>query len=215
MCTQPVGERLRSPVGQHIHDPAGLDVDQDSAVGAALAEGKLVHPEHPRRTIGNRRWFEEAEQLAAARRQVQLTAEPFARSPSELGGDGPQPLPGAETGALVTLTQSLDLFDEGLPPTPCPLTEEAPHTQPDLQLLASQRPLCEAALVAGVHPPGSGLATGTSRRRTACHRGHRQHVRSEHHLVQPHVHPREQHIIQRADPHTEEIPCRIVPALLR
>lgn len=41
--------------GQHVHDPAGFDVDQHGSVGAALAEGELVHPQHPRRTVRHRR----------------------------------------------------------------------------------------------------------------------------------------------------------------
>ncbi|PNG89768.1 hypothetical protein SMF913_25233 [Streptomyces malaysiensis] len=38
----------------HIHDPAGFHVDQHGAIGAALAEGELVHPQHPRSTVRHR-----------------------------------------------------------------------------------------------------------------------------------------------------------------
>ncbi|MGK3945011.1 hypothetical protein ABK046_42295 [Streptomyces caeruleatus] len=51
MVLEPGRERLRGAVGQYVHYPADRDVDQHGAVGAAPAEGELVHPQHLRRTI--------------------------------------------------------------------------------------------------------------------------------------------------------------------
>lgn len=46
---EPGGHRRRGPVGQQINRTAPIDVHQDRAVVASLAQGELVHPEHPRR----------------------------------------------------------------------------------------------------------------------------------------------------------------------
>lgn len=46
---EPGGHRRRGPVGQQINWTARVDVHQDRAVVVSLAQGELVHPEHPRR----------------------------------------------------------------------------------------------------------------------------------------------------------------------
>lgn len=62
-------ERLRGAVGQHVYDPVGFDVAQDSAAGAALAEGEFVHAQHPRSPVRHRRCCQEPEPLVPARGQ--------------------------------------------------------------------------------------------------------------------------------------------------
>lgn len=54
LFAQPGGEGRRIPVGQDVHHPGRLNVDQDSAVTPALAEGELVDSQHPRRLLGHR-----------------------------------------------------------------------------------------------------------------------------------------------------------------
>ena len=43
MLKQPVGEPRCPAVGQQVHGPAGVHVDNDGAVGIALAEREVVH----------------------------------------------------------------------------------------------------------------------------------------------------------------------------
>jgi hypothetical protein len=70
---EPARERFRGAVGKHVHDAAGLDIDididQHGAVGAALAEGELVHPQHPRSPVRHRRSRQQPEQPGPARGQ--------------------------------------------------------------------------------------------------------------------------------------------------
>ena len=51
---QPGGERVRRPLAQDVDGPAGLDVDQQRPVTAALAQRELIHAQHPRRRADGR-----------------------------------------------------------------------------------------------------------------------------------------------------------------
>lgn len=110
---EPGREGLGGAVGQDIDGTAGFDVDQEGAVSATAAEGELIDPQHPRCPFGNLRGFEQFQQPAAARGQMQLAAEPFAGPAAELDGDSPQPLLQSEAGASISLAQPVDLLDEG------------------------------------------------------------------------------------------------------
>ncbi len=54
---QPRDESVGRTVGKQIDHRRGVDVDQDGAVGPALAEGEVVHPQHQRtgRCVGRGR----------------------------------------------------------------------------------------------------------------------------------------------------------------
>jgi hypothetical protein len=47
MVGQPAGQGDGLTVGEHVDGPVGVDVNQDRAVGVPLAEGEVVHAQHP------------------------------------------------------------------------------------------------------------------------------------------------------------------------
>lgn len=131
MLGEPGRERLGGAVGQYVHDPAGLDVDQHGAVGAALAEGKLVHPQHPRGTVRYRRRRQQPEQPGSARGQPQSATQPCGGTAAELDRDRPQPARKPGTGTAVARGQTRHLLDERRTGTALPVAEVPAHPQPD------------------------------------------------------------------------------------
>ncbi|GLX38229.1 hypothetical protein Sros01_43020 [Streptomyces roseochromogenus] len=117
VLAQPGGERLGGAVAQDVHDAAGLDVDQEGSVGAALAEGELVNAQDPRGLLRRRRRVQEFQQPGASRDEVHPAAQPFAGLATELDRGLPKPCLQSEAGAAIPLTQPADLLDERPPPT--------------------------------------------------------------------------------------------------
>lgn len=213
MLAQPGREGLGGTVGQDVHDSTGLHVDEDGSVGATPAEGELVDTKNPRGSLRHRRRIQQLQESRASSGEVHAAAQPFASSPTELDRDLAEPGLQTEAGAAISLAQPADLLDERLAPAPGPVTEEPPAPQSDQQLLPRQRPLGETSLIAGMHPPSPGTAPRAPGRRTARGRYHHQDLSRELHSLQPHIDVPEQHIVQRADPHQRDMPCRNVPSL--
>lgn len=151
MVIEPGRERLGGAVGKHIHDPADLDVDEDGAVGAALAEGELVDPQHPRGAVWYRRRRQEPEQPGAAGGHPKTPARPCCRTVAQLDCDRPRPVREPGAGAAVGLGQARHLLDERLPGTPLPVAGVPANPEPDDDPPRAQRPFAQAALVRTVH----------------------------------------------------------------
>lgn len=174
--SEPGRERLGSAVGQHVHDPAGLDVDQHGGVGAALAEGELVHSQHPRRTVWHRRCRQQPEQPGPARGQPQAAAQPRGRTTAEPDRDRPQPACQPGAGAAVPLGQSRYPLDERLAGTTLPFTEVPAHPQSDYDPAGTQRHFIQRALVRAVYAPRLLLAVRAPARAGGGHRLHHKDV---------------------------------------
>lgn len=111
---EPGRQAGRLPVRQQIDGAAGLDVDEDGAVVAALAGGVLVDADHPRRgDIGLGQRIDQPEHRAAADGQPENTGDagtgPARKGQADRGQGGAQPL-----GPLTVPTcQAGYLLDEG------------------------------------------------------------------------------------------------------
>ncbi len=212
VLAKPGGEGFRGPAGQDVNDTAGLDVDQQGAVGAASAEGELVDAQHPRRPFRHFGGFEQSEEPGEAGRDAELAAQPLARAAAELGGDGPQPLLQARAGAQVTLAQSPDLLDERPPPAPEAVAEIPAHPQPYQQLPPGQRAFGHRPPVRGVDSPPPDPAVRAADARTARGDLDQHQVQPRRHPLQFNIDSGEQHIFDRIESHLKGIPQRNDPA---
>lgn len=201
MGLEPGRERLRGAIGQHVHDPAGLDVDQHGAVGAALAEGELVHSQHPRGTALNRRRRQQPEEPGPARGQPQATAQPCRRTAAQLHRNRPQPprQPGARP--AVPLGQARHLLDERPAGTPLPVAEVPAHPEPDDDAPQPQRPFIQASLVRTVHASRLLPAARTAARPAGGHCLHHQGAGGVADTLNSHSDPGKQHILNRLARH--------------
>ncbi|MEV4431361.1 hypothetical protein AB0K23_39785 [Streptomyces sp. NPDC049602] len=130
-------------------------------------------------------------------------AQPFAGPAAKLGGDGPQPLPQSDAGAYVALTQPGDLLDEGRPPAPGAVAEEAPHSKAHRQLPSSKRLFCQRPPVGEVSPsPQASAARATGRMRQP----HQHDLWTSSQPFQFDIDSGEQNIFDRAESHAHVIP---------
>lgn len=215
MVLEPGRERLRGTVGQHVHDPAGLDVDQHGAVGEALAEGELVHPQHLRPTVRHRRRRQQPEQPGPARDQPQAAAQPCGRTAAELDRDRPQPACQSGAGAAVPLGQSRHLLDERLTGTTLPVTEVPAHPQPDYDPARAQRPFIEGALVPAVYAPRLFPTVRASARASGGQRLHHKDVGGGADALHSHIDPGKQHSLDRRARHARTYSAESIPRSLR
>jgi hypothetical protein len=131
MLCEPGHERLRGAVGQHVHDASGLGVDEHGVVGAALAEGELVHPQHPWCTVRHCWRRQQFEQAGPACGQPQAVAQSRSRTAAEFHRDRPQPTRQPDARAAVPLGQPADLLNERLSRATRAVAEEPPNPEPD------------------------------------------------------------------------------------
>ena len=92
MRAQPGRERVRLAIGQQRHRTTALEVDQDGAVGDALAQCPVVHAESGR---GHGRWYgglpNPAQQCVAAGGQSELGPKAHASAAAKRQAQGGQP----------------------------------------------------------------------------------------------------------------------------
>lgn len=214
MLGEPGCEPLGGAVGQHVHDPAGLGVDQNGAVGAALAEGELIHPQHPRRTVRNRRRCQQPEQPGPARSHPQAVAQPCGRTAAEFDRDRPQPACQASTGAAVPLGQARHLLDECLAGTALPGTEVPADPQPDHDPSRRQRPFIQGRLVRAVYAFRLFPAGRAPARPSGGHRLHHKDVGGVTDALHSHIDPGKQHSLDRFTRHAGTYSAETIPRSL-
>ncbi|MFE2165635.1 hypothetical protein ACFXB3_11270 [Streptomyces sp. NPDC059447] len=105
---------------------AGLDVNQERSVGAALAEGELVDAQDPRGPFRPGRRVQEFQEPRATYDEMHSAAQPFAGPAAELDRDLPQPALQPEARAAIPLAQLAELLDEGPSAACLPVAEEPP-----------------------------------------------------------------------------------------
>ncbi len=211
MFGQPGREGLRGAVGQHVHDPAGFDVDQHGAVGAALAEGELVHPQHPRGAVRHRRRLQQPQKPGSAGGQPQPVAQPRGRTAAQLDCDRPQPARQPDAGAAVPFGQPDDLLGER-PAGTAPAVAEVPaYPEPDHDPAGSQRPLIQGSLVRAVHALRLLPAVRAPARATGGYRLHHQAAGGVDDALHSHIDPGKQHVLDRLARHGGEDPAETIP----
>lgn len=206
-------ERLRGAVGQHVHDPAGPDVGQHGAIGAALAEGELVHPQHPRGTVRHRWPRQQPEQPRPARGQPQASAQPDGRTAAAIDRDRPRSTVASPTARcwnggtartdLARARQTLCGNNSfGRRSTGAPAAAHDPAR--------SQRPLIQGALARAVHASRLLPAVRATARTSRRHRLPHQDVGGVAHPLHPHIEPGRQHILNRFARHGRKHPAETI-----
>lgn len=212
MVLEPGREPLGGAVGKHIHDSAGLDVD--GAVGAALAEGELVDPQHPRGAVWYRRRRQEPEQPGAAGCHPKTPAQPCGRMAAQFDRNRPQEACQSGAGAAVPLGQARHLLDERPAGTALPVTEVPANPQSDYDPAKSQRPLIQAALICAVCASRLPPTVRAPARASGGHRLHHNDIGGVADPLHSHIDPGKQHSLDRLACHAGTYSAETIPPSL-